>query len=65
MVADKYGNVLCLGERDCSIQEKKQKLIEESPCAKINDSQRKELFKKCTNLLKKLDILVAVQWNFC
>ena len=54
MVADKYGNVLCLGERDCSIQEKKQKLIEESPCAKINDSQRKELFKKCTNLLKKI-----------
>lgn len=54
LVADKYGNVLCLGERDCSVQERKQKLIEESPCAKITDSQREKLFKKCINLLKKI-----------
>lgn len=54
MVADKYGNVLCLGERDCSVQERKQKLIEESPCAKITDGQRKKLFEKCINLLKKI-----------
>ena len=54
MVADKYGNVLCLGERDCSVQERKQKLIEESPCAKITDSQREKIFAKCINLLKKI-----------
>lgn len=54
IIADKYGNVLCLGERDCSIQEKKQKLVEESPCAKINNSQRKKLFKGCTDLVRKI-----------
>lgn len=54
MLADKQGNVLCLGERDCSIQENNQKLIEESPCAKITDTQREELFDPCINLLKKI-----------
>lgn len=54
MIADKNGNVLCLGERDCSVQENNQKLIEESPCAKITTSQREKLFDVCINLLKKI-----------
>lgn len=54
MFADKYGNVLCLGERDCSVQENNQKLIEESPCAKITNLQRKKLFDACINLFKKI-----------
>lgn len=55
IISDKYGNVLCLGERDCSVQEKNQKLIEETPCAKISDSQRERLFKSCINLAKKIN----------
>lgn len=45
ILADKYGNVIHLGERDCSIQRNHQKLIEESPCVAISDELRCEMGK--------------------
>lgn len=40
IMADKYGNVVHLGERDCSIQRRHQKVLEESPCAVISKELR-------------------------
>lgn len=43
ILADKYGNVVSLGERDCSIQKNNQKMLEESPACGLSDEKRKEI----------------------
>ncbi|KAL1970982.1 hypothetical protein VTN77DRAFT_2816 [Rasamsonia byssochlamydoides] len=44
--ADKYGNCVALGERDCSIQRRHQKILEESPAPHLPDATRKDLWAK-------------------
>ncbi len=43
IIGDKHGNVCHLGERDCSIQRRHQKLVEEAPCPTLSDKERKAL----------------------
>ena len=43
IIADKYGNVIHLGERDCSIQRRHQKLVEEAPSPAVSADIRKKL----------------------
>ena len=43
ILADSFGNVIHLGERDCSIQRNHQKVIEEAPCAALSDKLRKKM----------------------
>jgi acetyl-CoA carboxylase biotin carboxylase subunit len=43
IIGDKHGNVCHVGERDCSIQRRHQKLVEEAPCPTLSDEERQAL----------------------
>ncbi|RRD38893.1 acetyl-CoA carboxylase biotin carboxylase subunit [Leptotrichia sp. OH3620_COT-345] len=72
VIGDKFGNVVHLGERDCSIQRRHQKLIEEAPSAGIDAKTREKMGKFAAKLAKgigydsvgTLEFLVDKNMNF-
>lgn len=55
IICDNFGNIACLGERECSIQRKNQKLIEESPCSVLSDEQRKKMSEAAVRAAKAVN----------
>ena len=51
MLGDNYGNVVSLGERECSIQRRHQKLLEESPSLVVSEELRRDLGQKLCGML--------------
>ena len=54
MLADNHGNIVCLGDRDCSMQRNHQKIIEEAPAPGIPSRQRMKMIQKCIKLCKQI-----------
>lgn len=54
VLADNYGNVVCLGERDCSLQRKHQKVLEESPSPALNKTQREKIMEIVRSAMTKI-----------
>ena len=59
LLCDDQGNVVCLGERECSIQRNNQKLIEESPSPGVSKEKRRELFAAATKAAKAVGYVNA------
>ena len=54
VLCDMFGNVVTLGERDCSIQRKHQKLIEESPSSVLSNEKREEISNLCRKAMQEI-----------
>ncbi len=64
ILADEMGNVVCLGERDCSLQRRNQKLIEETPSPAVSEDQRKKTMDIAIKAVKKLGYVGAGTLEF-
>src|SRR5207245_9729788 len=54
IVADEHGNVIHLGERECSVQRRHQKMLEESPSPALNDKLRERMGRVAVEAMKKV-----------
>jgi acetyl-CoA carboxylase biotin carboxylase subunit len=72
VLGDKYGNYIHLGERDCSVQRRRQKLIEEAPSPLLNSKLRQKIGQAAINVVKEanyhsvgtVEFLLDADYNF-
>ena len=64
VLADSHGNAIHLGERDCSMQRRHQKVVEEAPAPGITEEQRKKMGERCAKACQDIGYLGAGTFEF-
>jgi len=64
VLADTHGNAIHLGERDCSMQRRHQKVIEEAPAPGITEEERQRIGERCVNACKEIGYRGAGTFEF-
>jgi len=64
LLADQHGNVIHLGERDCSMQRRHQKVVEEAPAPGVTDAQRNEIGARCVEACRNIGYRGAGTFEF-
>lgn len=64
ILADEHGNAVCLGDRDCSLQRRNQKLVEETPSPAVNNEQRRKIMALAADAAKKIGYVGAGTLEF-
>ncbi|MGQ9658769.1 MAG: acetyl-CoA carboxylase biotin carboxylase subunit [Thermochromatium sp.] len=64
VLADQMGNAIHLGERDCSMQRRHQKLVEEAPAPGITEAQRREIGERCAAACRSIGYRGAGTFEF-
>ena len=64
VLADQHGNVIHLGDRDCSLQRRHQKIIEEAPAPNIDPDAREKTLKACTDACREIGYVGAGTFEF-
>ncbi|MDZ7548313.1 ATP-binding protein, partial [Clostridium perfringens] len=59
ILGDEYGNIIYLGERDCTIQRRNQKVLEEAPSSILEDKLREEMGKVAINAARAVNYVNA------
>lgn len=64
VLADEYGNTIHLGDRDCSLQRRHQKIVEEAPAPSIPDQLRQEIGDRCVEACRQIRYRSAGTFEF-
>ncbi len=64
ILADEHGNAVCLGDRDCSLQRRNQKLLEETPSPAVSREQREALMARAVDAVRKIGYVGAGTLEF-
>lgn len=64
VMSDGDGNSVCLGDRDCSMQRRHQKVIEEAPAPGIADAQRRDIAGRCIKACREINYRGAGTFEF-